>query len=77
MRFRFIEEHRTRFPVRLLCGVLEVSPSGYYAWRDQPESARAAANRGLAVEIRRVHADHRSVYGSPRVHGAPRAGAWG
>lgn len=73
MRFRFIEDHRSRFPARVMCAVLEVSPSGYYAWRDRPESARSRANRALVAEIRRVHADNRAVYGSPRVHAALRA----
>ena len=54
--------------------MLEVSPSGYYAWRDRSESARHVADRGLTAEIRRIHADNRAVYGSPRVHAAPRAG---
>ena len=67
-----MEDHRGTFPIRILCAVLEVSPSGYYAWRDRPESARAAANRGLVADIRRVYADNRSVYGSPRVHAALR-----
>jgi transposase InsO family protein len=56
-----------------MCAVLEVSPSGYYAWRDRPESARRAADRGLAADIRRIHADNRAVYGSPRMHAALRA----
>ena len=51
--------------MRTLCAVLEVSPSGYYAWRDRPESARHVADRGLTAEIRRIHADTRAVYGSP------------
>jgi len=46
MRFRFVEEHRGTFPVRVMCEVLEVSPAGCYAWRGRPESARAAADRG-------------------------------
>jgi putative transposase len=70
MRFCFIEDHRAAFPVRIMCAVLEVSASGYYAWRDRPESKRAHANRTLAADIRRVHADNRAVYGSPRVHAA-------
>jgi transposase InsO family protein len=73
MRFCFIEDHRNAYPVRIMCAVLEVSPSGYYAWRDRPESARRAADRGLAADIRRIHADNRAVYGSPRVHAALRA----
>ena len=31
MRFRFIEDHRADYPVRIMCGALEVSPAGYYA----------------------------------------------
>jgi transposase InsO family protein len=73
MRFCFIEDHRDAYPVRAMCAVLEVSPSGYYAWRDRPESARHVANRGLAADIRRIHADTRAVYGSPRVHAVLRA----
>ena len=73
MRFCFIEDHRTAFPVRTMCAVLEVSASGYYAWRDRPEGTRSRADRALAADIRRVHADNRGIYGSPRVHAALRA----
>jgi putative transposase len=68
MSFRFIEDHRKVFPVRVMCAVLEVSASGYYAWRERPESRRAAAGRELLTEVRRVYADSRRRYGSPRVH---------
>ncbi len=54
MRFRFIEDRRTDYPVTLLCDVLGVSPAGYYAWRSRPESRRSAANRDLVDDIRRV-----------------------
>ena len=73
MRFRFIEDHRAVFMVRVMCAVLEVSASGYYAWRGRPESARARGNRALVDAIRRVHADSRRRYGSPRVHATLRA----
>jgi hypothetical protein len=73
MRFRFIEDHRDAWPVRLLCAVLEVSASGYYAWRGRLESARAAVNRGLLANVRRIHDQHRRRYGAPRIHAALRA----
>lgn len=73
MRFAFIEQHAAAYPVRLMCRVLEVSPSGYYAWRSRPESPRAAANRQLISEIRGLAARHSGRYGSPRMHAALRA----
>jgi putative transposase len=74
MRFCFIEDHRTVWPVPVMCGVLQVSPSGYYAWRARPEGKRAAENRALLDEIRTAHAASGGRYGSPRVHAALRAG---
>jgi len=68
VRFSFIHHHREVWPVRVMCDVLGVSPSGYYAWRARPESIRAAANRDLLVDIRRIHHESSGCYGSPRVH---------
>jgi transposase InsO family protein len=68
MTFRFIEEHQGQWPVRLLCRTLEVSPAGYYAWRDRPAGARRERRDGLVVEIRAIHAEAKARYGSPRVH---------
>jgi hypothetical protein len=68
MRFRFIEDRRADYPVRILCDVLEVSPAGYYAWRSRPESRRSTANRQLVNEIKRVYRDAYGRYGSPRIH---------
>jgi hypothetical protein len=47
--------------------------AGYYAWRSRPESARAAANRVLLDDVRRLHARHQGRYGAPRMHAALRA----
>ena len=68
MTFRFIEEHRGQWPVRLLCETLEVSAAGYYAWRDRPASARQQRHDALLVAIRAIHAEFHARYGSPRVH---------
>jgi putative transposase len=73
MRFGFIEQHARTYSVRLMCRVLGVSASGYYAWRSRPESPRAVANRDLLERIRRIHVAHHGRYGSPRMHAALRA----
>jgi hypothetical protein len=52
MRFRFIEDRRADYPVRILCDVLGVSPAGYYAWRSRPESRRSTADRQLVNDIK-------------------------
>nr|GAJ37763.1 transposase and inactivated derivatives [Bradyrhizobium sp. DOA9] len=68
MRFRFIEDRRADYPVKVMCHVLGISPAGYYAWRARPESSQAAANRELLENIRRVHRDTHGRYRNPRIH---------
>lgn len=68
MRYAFIRDHREACPVNLLCQVLEVGTSGFYAWLQRPESPRCQANRRLLVEIKAVHQRSRQTYGSPRIH---------
>jgi transposase InsO family protein len=72
MSFRFIEDHRDSYPVRLMCTVLGVSAAGYYAWRERPASTRATGNAALLATIRQVHQESGGRYGSPRVHAALR-----
>jgi len=64
-----MEACREAFSVRRMSGLLEVSPSGYYAWRERPPSQRAKANEVLVKEIKAIHAESHATYGSPRVHG--------
>jgi putative transposase len=68
MTFRFIDDHREHWPVRLLCETLEVSTAGYYAWRQRPTSAQGQRRHALVVEIRAIHAQAKARYGSPRIH---------
>jgi transposase InsO family protein len=68
MTFRFIEGHKGRWPVRLLCETLGASRAGYYAWRQRPRSTRQQRRDALLVEVRAVHAEAKGRYGSPRVH---------
>jgi putative transposase len=55
--------------------VLEVSRSGFYAWRRRPPSAQAHRREQLTAQIQAVHAESRQTYGSPRVtrNSTPRA----
>ena len=73
MKFQFIQDHREDFPVRLMCRVLEASPSGFYDWRRRPESPRAAEDQALVAKIQVVHSESRQTYGSPRVHASLKA----
>lgn len=68
MRYAFIRDHREAFPVALLCQVLEVGTSGFYAWLHRAESPRSRANQRLLVEIKAIHQRSRQTYGSPRIH---------
>lgn len=70
MIFRFVRDHQKRFPVGLMCRVLGVSRSGYYAWRHRPESTQRQENRRLRDKIRTLHKESRGTYGSPRIHQA-------
>ena len=67
MRFAFIHAHRCEFPIRLMCDVLQVSASGYYAWRHRGPSARARADEALMERIRAIHERSRGTYGVPRM----------
>ena len=67
MKYRAIKDNAGRFAVNLMCSVIEVSPSGYYAWLNRPQSARAQANRRVLERIRDAHRRSRRNYGSPRI----------
>ena len=67
MKFAFIKESLSEYPVEVCCRVLEVSRAGYYAWRDRPASAAAVRREQLVQKIKIVHQQNRRVYGSPRV----------
>ena len=66
MKYAFIADHRHEFPVVVMCQALDVSPSGYYAWRRRPKSQRQQANEALVEKIQVVHQESRQTYGSPR-----------
>jgi transposase InsO family protein len=69
VKFQWIDDERGPWPVEVLCEVLEVSRSGYYAWRARPESERAQRQQELLEAMQAIHAEkHKDSYGSPRMH---------
>ena len=73
MRYAFMEDHRTVWPIAIQCRVLSASRSGYYEWRRRPVSKRAKRRESLTAAVRKIHVGHRQSYGSPRVHRELRA----
>jgi putative transposase len=67
MRFKLIDAAKKEFPVQRLCKVLDVSPSGYFAWRSRPASPRQREDLVLLAHIRASFALYRGTYGSPRM----------
>ena len=70
VKYACIDRHRGAYPVQVMCSALEVTRSGYYAWRTREPSARAAQDMRLSVEIGAAFQQHRQCYGSPRIHQA-------
>ncbi len=60
----------------MMCRVLEVSPSGYYAWLKRPPSRRAQEDAKLTARIRQLHQRSKGTYGVPRIHADLVAEGW-
>lgn len=63
MRFRFIESNKSAYPVDEMCESLEVSSSGYYAWKGRGPSERSRKDEGLKERIGELHKKSKRRYG--------------
>jgi transposase InsO family protein len=68
MRYQVIADHRHEYPIMLMCRVLSVSVSGFYAWLKRPPSRHSREDAQLAEHVKTAFQANRCVYGSPRVH---------
>jgi putative transposase len=62
-----VEAEKGTYPIEMMCELLEVSRSGYYAWLERPESNRTKENKILSEYIKQIHTDSDQTYGSPRI----------
>lgn len=67
MKYALIREHKDKFPVTLMCRVLEASRSGFYRWLDRPESERSQRNRWIQEQVLETYATYKARYGAPRI----------
>jgi putative transposase len=68
LKYACITRHRDEFPMRLMCRVLEVARSGYYAWRKRTTPcARQLADERLLLNIRLSYHASDGTYGAPRI----------
>lgn len=74
--YEFVRANQAEYAVRAMCRVLGVSPSGYYAWRDRPPSARAVENGRLLTRMREIHEFSRQTYGRLRMYAELRDDGW-
>ncbi len=63
-----MKAHQATHPVRVMCRLLQVSVSGFYAWRDRAVSLRRQTDLALARKIREIHHRSHGTYGAPRIH---------
>lgn len=68
MKYAFILDELMAYPLVVVCGVLEVTASGFYAWRGRGPSKRAGERHRLSTAIRKVFDAHRGRYGAPRIY---------
>ena len=68
MKYAFVKQHRSQYPVLLQCRVLKVTRAGFYKWQRGGVSKRVKKRQKLLEEIKKIHEDSRGNYGSPRIH---------
>ena len=75
MKYACIRTHRRQFPLTLMCRLLGVSRSGFYAAERRAQSASARRRESLRAIIAAVYESSRATYGSPRIHRELRSAA--
>lgn len=67
MRFTFVAKHRVIWPVNMICGILGVSRSGFYAWLSRPRSQRSLDDEAMSPRVRESFLLSDRTYGARRI----------
>ena len=67
MKYAWIREYRLDFPVKMMCELLEVSTSGFYAWRNRKPSLRAQRKEKIKQDVQQVYEESHKIYGSYKI----------
>ncbi len=67
MRYQFIKDNRSSFPVMKMCHAFAIYPSGFYRWLNRPDSPRKRENICLRQRISELYHEHRGMAGSPMI----------
>ena len=63
-----MKANQATYPVRVMCRLLKISKSGFYAWDGRPLSPRARVDLGLTARIHAIHRRSKGAYGAPSIH---------
>jgi putative transposase len=67
VKYTFIHEHRSEYRLEKMCSVLKVSRSGYYKWKERPESERERQHKEWTEQVKEIYDQSRKLYGSPKI----------
>ena len=67
MKYECIADHRDVLPVAMMCRLLEVKPSGFYAWLRRPPSQRSQDDQRYKKKVVEIYEESDGVYGSRKV----------
>lgn len=70
MKYNFIKNNKSKYPIGRMASILGVAKSGYYEWLSRPESKRDLENKTIVEEIINIHGKSDKVFGSPKIHDA-------
>ena len=68
MKYAFIEQQLTDYPITKACAALSVTASGFHAWKDRPEAPRTLDAQRLLFQIKTLFNRYQGRYGAPRIH---------